>query len=101
MYQWYKVPIDYDDEANIQPKYADGYGISYFGDRPFKGFSGTVIDGYYIVKIFADGDIQEKLQKQEDIVTLSNNDVADILNNKFNMDYNFERWNSKFKVGSY
>lgn len=96
LYQWYRIPIDYNENDEIQPKYADGYNITYFGDRPFKGFSGVVIDGYYIVKIYADENIHRKLQEQHDVIVLNNKEVKDILNYRFMKNYSFETWNSKF-----
>lgn len=96
MNQWYKIPIDYNENGAIQPKYTDGYNITYFGDNPFKSYSGTIIRGEYIVTIKANEAVHTKLQEQQDVTVLSNDEVKEILNYRFMKNYSFETWNSKF-----
>jgi len=98
MSKWYKIPVDYNEVGELQPKYADGFKITYFGDKPFNGYTGTKIGEYYISKISTSETIHEKLQQQEDVVVLSNEEVKDILDYRFMQNYPFEVWDSKFKI---
>ncbi len=67
MYQWYRLPIDYDDNGSRQPKYADE-------------------------------EIHEKLQEQDDVIVLAEEEVVNILNSYFNRSYTFDDWNDRFKI---
>ncbi len=91
------MPVDYDEEGKMQPKYADGYNITYFGDRPFQGYSGTIIGDKYIVKIQAPESIHAKLQEQPDVRRLSNTELTDALNERFDRVNTFEEWDGKFR----
>lgn len=90
MNKWYKVPVDYNEDDIAQPKYADGYGLTYFGDIPFEGYSGIVIDGFYIVNIYATIEIHNLLQIKNDIICLCPAEVEKTLNEYHKSNYSFD-----------
>jgi hypothetical protein len=94
---WYKLPkedvwVD-DDLTRTIPKYSNGFGIL--------GFSGQIIDDFYIVKYYADANTHKQLNMKEDITSLSDNEVCDILNALFDRDQTINEWNKCFKIGNY
>ena len=94
--KWFLLPIieseDIDGNIERYPKYSDGFS-----------YSGNIIqvDGSqkYIVRCFADESTLEEIAEKDDVQDLTDVEIENHLNDKFNADYDLEEWNNRFNAG--